>query len=209
MSAIAERIDQGGGPPPPAPSGRGGGGGGRASRRASITGLFVLFAAVTMFFAALTSAMVVRRGLSDDWASTALPRILWLNTAVLAASSVALEAGRRALNRGERPGFRRYWIAGSLLGIFFLSGQSFAWGQLNGQGVYVNSNPSSSFFFVLTVAHALHLAGGILALAYAGLRVIRAGAGPEARTPVEVASYYWHFMDGLWIYLMFLLFVWG
>ncbi len=209
MSAIAELIDKGGGPPPTKTVDRGGGGGGRASRRASITGVFVLFAAVTMFFAALTSAMVVRRGLSDDWVGTALPGVLWFNTALLLTSSAALEAGHRKLRSGDRSGFNVYWTAGSILGACFLAGQYFAWGHLNSQGVYVYSNPSSSFFYVLTIAHAIHLAGGILALLYVGVLALRLRVGPSVRTPVEVASYYWHFMDGLWIYLMLLLFVWG
>lgn len=209
MSAIAEIIDTGGSPPPAKTGDRRGGGGDRASRRASITGLFVLFAAVTMFFAALTSAMVVRRGLSDDWVSTALPRVLWFNTALLLASSLALEAGHRKLKNGDRSGFNVYWSAGSILGACFLAGQYFAWAELNARGVYVYTNPSSSFFYVLTIAHAVHLAGGILALLYVGVQALRLRVGPAVRTPVEVASYYWHFMDGLWIYLMLLLFVWG
>ncbi len=218
MSAIAELSKSGtglpachsGSPPPPKTVDRGGGGGGgRASRRASITGLFVLFAAVTMFFAALTSAMVVRRGLSDDWVSTALPGVLWFNTALLLASSAALEAGHRKLKSGDRSRFNLYWTAGSILGACFLGGQYFAWSELNARGVYVFTNPSSSFFYVLTIAHAVHLVGGILALLYVGVQALRLRIGPAVRTPVEVASYYWHFMDGLWIYLMLLLFVWG
>src|SRR5438270_9518344 len=91
------------GPPPPMDPGwgdSGGSGGHGGSRRASFTGLYVLLAASTMVFAALTSALVVRRGLSDDWASMAKPAILWLNTAVLLASSFALERARRSLKRG-------------------------------------------------------------------------------------------------------------
>src|SRR5947209_12862335 len=99
---------------PPSTPGFGGGGdsGGRgASRRASMTGLLVLLAASVMLFAAFTSAFFVRRGLSNDWRPTPMPRILWLNTAVLVASSVALEQARRALRSARREAFNRYWTA--------------------------------------------------------------------------------------------------
>src|ERR1051325_234516 len=96
-------------PPPPIDRGWGGGGGGSegrgSSRRAAFTGLFVLIAASTMIFAAFTSALVVRRGLSDDWAGSAKPPILFLNTAVLLASSVALDLARRALRAHNRERF--------------------------------------------------------------------------------------------------------
>src|SRR5579862_9770072 len=102
---------------PPAPPSRGFGGGGSdgrgASRRASMTGLMVLLAATTMAFAAFTSAFVVRRGISDDWVALPLPRILWVNTAVLIVSSVLLEVARRSLKHGRRTEFNRLWTVGT------------------------------------------------------------------------------------------------
>src|SRR2546421_13119735 len=121
-SSITTDIWKGGGEPPG--SGDFGGGPGRgASRRASLTGLMVLLAAVVMFFAALSSAFIVRRGLSTDWEHTQLPRIIFLSTAVLLASSAVLELARRALKAGQRENFNRLWIGGSLLGVLFLGGQ--------------------------------------------------------------------------------------
>src|ERR1700724_3183649 len=115
------------GPPPPVDPGWGGGGGGSdgrgSSRRASFTGLYVLLAASTMVFAALTSALVVRRGLSDDWTSMAKPPILWVNTAVLLASSAALEMARRALKAGVRGRVNTWWTMGTGLGLLVLGGQ--------------------------------------------------------------------------------------
>src|SRR5579862_4434680 len=118
------------GPPPPAERGWGGdgdggyGGGRGADRRASFTGLFVLLAASTMVFAALTSAFVVRRGLSDDWASMHKPPILWVNTVVLLLSSFVLDLSRRALKAGNRSRFNLWWTFGTALGILFLIGQA-------------------------------------------------------------------------------------
>src|SRR3954451_12603205 len=116
------------GPPPPPVDGgcvgdNGGNSDGRgAFRGASFTGLWVLLAASTMLFAAFTSAMVVRRGLSDDWVSTPKPPILLVNTGILLASSIALEIARRALKSGAWAKFNGWCTAGTFLGILFLGG---------------------------------------------------------------------------------------
>jgi len=200
-------------PPPPVEGGWGDGGGGNdgrgSSRRASFTGLYVLLAASSMMFAAFTSAMVVRRGLSDDWASMAKPSILWLNTAILLASSAALEVARRAIKSGARARFNTWWTAGSALGLLFLVGQTIAWLQLKAAGVFVSTNPSSSFFYVLTVAHAFHLLGGLSALLYVDVQALRLTLGPAKRTAIDISAVFWHFLDGLWVYLMVLFYVWG
>jgi len=199
-------------PPPPAEGGWGGDGnseGFGSSRKASFTALFVLLAASTMVFAAFTSAFVVRKGLSDDWVSMPKPPILFVNTAVLLASSALLEIARRTLRSGERSRFNAWWSAGTLMGILFLVGQALAWRELKEQGVFVASNPSSSFFYVLTACHAFHLLGGITALVYVDVQALRLSLGPAKRTAIDVTAVFWHFLDGLWIYLMILFYVWG
>src|SRR5947208_13745068 len=127
------------GPAGPGTGGWGDGGGGQpgATRRASLTGLLVLLTATTMIFAAFTSAFWVRRGLSNDWAPTALPPVLWVNTGVLLASSAMLEIARRSLRTGKRSEFNRYWTIGTGLGILFLLGQALAWRPLNDSGIFI------------------------------------------------------------------------
>jgi cytochrome c oxidase subunit 3 len=199
-------------PSPPIEGGFGGGGGpdGRgASRRASMTGLMVLLAATTMAFAAFTSAFVVRRGISNDWVALPMPRIVWVNTAVLLLSSVLLELARRSLKSGRRAGFNRYWTAGTALGVLFLVGQAVAWLQLRAAGIFVATNPSSSFFYLLTAAHGLHILGGLSALIYVDVAALLLRLGPGKRTAVDVSAMFWHFVDGLWIFLMVLFLVWG
>ena len=180
-----------------------------ASRGASFIGLYVLLAASVMVFVALTGAFVFRRGLSGDWASTPKPPILFPNTAVLLASSFALEVARRALKAGARPRFNAWWGGGALLGVLFLLGQALAWQQLKGRGIYVATSPSSSFFYVLTASHAFHLVGGVAALIYVAVRSLRPILGPVRCTIVDISAIFWHFLDGLWVYLMVLLYVWG
>jgi len=209
-SSVTTDIWKGGRQPPGDGSGGGDGPGGRgSSRRASMTGLMVLLAAVVMFFAALTSAFIVRRGLSNDWISTRMPGVIWLNTAALLASSAVLELARRALRAGRRENFNRLWIAGSALGVLFLAGQYAAWLELRAQGIYLATNPSSSFFYLLTAAHALHLIGGVVALLYVSVQALRLQLGPGKRTAIDVTAVYWHFLDGLWVYLLILFLVWG
>jgi cytochrome c oxidase subunit III len=209
-SSVTTDIWKGGGQPPSGGSGGGDGPSGRgSSRRASMTGLMVLLAAVVMFFAALTSAFIVRRGLSNDWISTRIPQVLWFNTIALLASSAVLEMARRALRAGRRENFNRLWIAGSALGVLFLAGQYAAWLELRAQGIYLATNPSSSFFYVLTAAHALHLIGGVVALLYVSVQALRLRLGPGKRTAIDVTAVYWHFLDGLWVYLLVLFLVWG
>ena len=200
-------------PAPPRGGGFGGGGGGSdgrgASRRASMTGLMVLLAATTMAFAAFTSAFVVRRGMSNDWVALPLPRIVWANTAVLLASSILLELARRSLKTGRRTAFNRYWTAGTALGVLFLVGQALAWRQLKAAGIFVASNPSSSFFYLLTAAHGLHILGGLTALVYVDVQALRLRLGPGKRTAVDVSALFWHFVDGIWLFLMALFLIWG
>lgn len=169
------------------------------------TGMTMGLAAIVMFFAAFTSAYIVRKGLSDDWQATALPGILWPNTMVLVASSFTLETARRC--RAVRDRFQRWWWATTGLGFTFLVGQLLAWRELVASGVYLDTNPSSSFFYLLTGTHGIHLFGGVLALLYLSWKMWWHST-PPGETAVGVTALYWHFMDGLWIYLLLLLLLW-
>ena len=162
-----------------------------------------------MVFAAFTSAMVVRRGLSGDWVSMHKPWVLWINTLILLASSGALEMARRALRVRNRDGFNGWWTAGTALGLLFLAGQALAWQQLRSAGVFMATNPSTAFFYILTAAHAVHLLGGVTALFYVDLQALRLRLGPAKRTAIDVSTIFWHFLDGLWLYLMAIFYLWG
>jgi len=199
------------GPPPPTNTEAGWGGDGEPGkrRRASLTGIYVLFAAITMFFASLTSSLVVRGGLGGDWSGIPLPGILWINTVVLLVSSAALEVARRALHTGDRSAVNRWWTAGTVLGIAFVGGQYMAWMEVAASGITVASSPGGSFFYLFTVAHAVHIIGGVLALLYIEIQALRLRLGPGKRTAVEVVRLYWHFLAGLWLYLMLLFYFWG
>ncbi len=169
------------------------------------TGMWMALVAIVMLFAAFTSALVVRKGISSDWVATPLPRILYLNALVLVVSSATLELSRRSLAAGLGGRFVGWLYATTGLGLAFLAGQLAAWEQLASCGVYLSTNPSSSFFYLLTATHGLHLLGGIVALVYLVFRSRRIAPAPNKRTAVDVTAIYWHFMDGLWIYILLLL----
>ena len=96
--------------------------------------------------------------------------LMWFNTAVLLVSSGTLEMARKRLGLLDVAGFRRLWAVTTILGVVFLIGQVVAWRQLLGEGIYLASNPASSFFYIFTGAHALHLLGGVGALLYVARR---------------------------------------
>ena len=160
---------------------------------------------IVMLFAAFTSALVVRKGIGNDWVRTDLPRLLWLNSAVLLASSVTLELARRSLAARVARRFHIWWYVTTALGLAFIAGQLQAWRELAARGVYLATNPSSSFYYLLTAAHGVHLLGGIAALFYVALRVGRITLAPERSPAVGATAIYWHFMDGLWIYIFLLM----
>src|SRR3954468_21133158 len=172
------------------------------------TGIWVALAGICMTFAALTSALIVRRGGAVDWQHFALPSILYLNTIVLLASSVTLELGRRRVatymgglrSTVQHPARWLYFTF--CLGVLFVVGQYIAWRQLSAQGLYLATNPSSSFFYVFTAGHALHVLGGLGGLG----RVIRKLNRLDLRrSTLDAAARYWHFMGALWVYLLVLL----
>jgi cytochrome c oxidase subunit 3 len=204
-----ELIDagHGGGTPPPAGGDDDGDSSGArrpVPRRAYFTALQLGLAAIVMFFMALASSYIVRKGLGVDWQSTPIPRVLWFNTAVLLASSVTIVVARRKLEGGEKEAFQSWWWVTTGLGLLFLAGQVIAWRQLAAAGMLLDTNPSSSFFYLLTAAHGAHLAGGIFSLFYVMFRPWKRSRISQ-QTAAELTSIYWHFMDGLWIFLFALL----
>jgi cytochrome c oxidase subunit 3 len=177
------------------------------------TGIWVGLAAITMTFAAFTSALIVRQGGARDWQHFTLPSILYLNTLVILISSITLEIGRRQITAfmtsANPSGVKARdiaparWLYVTLaLGLLFVAGQFFAWLQLRSQGLGIATNISYSFFYVLTVAHALHLLGGLGGMT----RVIgKVNHSALRRSTLNATSLYWHFMGALWLYLLLLL----
>src|SRR6266850_2707208 len=214
IELIIEDIGGGRGNPPPAGDDDGDDGGENDNRRRKqspsprrySTAITIALVSILMFFMALASAFIVLRHGSDVWVSVHLPPILLANTLILLASSFTLEAARRRLSLADSSGFRKFWLLTTGLGILFVAGQLVAWRQLVAQGVYIASNQASSFFYIFTGAHAVHLLGGVGALLYVSFRKSDQKRIPLS-TAAEITSCYWHFMDGLWVFLLALLYL--
>jgi cytochrome c oxidase subunit 3 len=177
------------------------------------TGVWVGIAAITMSFAAYSSALIVRQGANPDWQHFTLPRILFFNTLVVLASSASLYLGRpRSPATVDRSGTvtavdapHLNWLYLTIgFGFLFLVGQIVASRNLVDQGITLASGPSSSFFYLLTAMHGLHLLGGLAGLLYVVYRVRRSTTERAVRA-FRAASLYWHFMTVLWMYLFALL----
>jgi len=174
----------------------------------SQTGIWVALGAITMSFAALTSALVVREGAGMDWQHIALPRMLFLNTLALVASSGTLEIARRRVIAYARATETQLaapmsWLMATLgLGILFVAGQYVAWLRLKSEGLYLATNPNSSFFYLFTGVHAVHVLGGLGGLIYVMSKLRRSIL---RRSTFAAAAQYWHFMGLLWLYLLALL----
>ncbi len=211
IELIIEDIGGGGGKNPP-PGGDDGDEGGKRrgpqmpSSRRYATAIGVAIVSIVMFFMAMASAFIYTRANSNRWVPLHLPSVIWFNTMVLLLSSGAMELSRRRLALGDVRQFRKLWFAATCLGFVFLAGQLVAWRQFILAGFYVSTNQASSFFYIFTGLHGLHLLGGICALLYVSFRKFEE-AKVSRSVAAEVASYYWHFMDGLWIFLLALLYL--
>ncbi len=197
-------------------------------RRARL-GLLVALIPVLMLFVSFTSAYVVRQGLPTldprtnqlvrDWIPVKLPMLLLVNTGVLVLSTAGMELARRQVKNaavasanvstgevsagdaGKVP-----WLAVTIvLGLAFLFGQWTAWKELAANGFYVATTPSSSFVYLLTGAHAVHLMGGVVALLSAGVFSLLRRPVTTRSIVVDVTAWYWHFMAALWVYILCLL----
>lgn len=235
LSPVKEREPRTGGrgPRPPRSYDRGGGGGGGRGdgwkddrlRRARF-GMLLTVIAIGMLFVSLASVYFVRESSylyrPDDgvygrvWEPVHLPvRLLLLNTLVLLGSSITLEIARRKLRREAASGwnaadnshYSSAWLMITVvLGFSFLDGQWMAWRQLQSHGAMAGANPATSFFYLLTGTHAVHLAAGLVALVVAAaMAVLRRGLKRRAMV-LEVTAMYWHFMGVLWVALFALMY---
>jgi len=197
-------------------------------RRARL-GIIVALTAVVMIFVSYSSAYIVRQGLPTldpatgtlvrDWLPLQLPSFLLINTLVLLVSTLTMELARRQAVRVALASGKIYssgasradansmpWLAlTAILGLSFLAGQWLVWRELAAHGFYVATSPSSSFFYLLTGMHGIHLFGGILALLIAGAASLLRKETTTAAIVVDATAWYWHFMTFLWVYILCLL----
>jgi len=188
------------------PPGELAGGAAAAPWPAAKTGLAVFIAIASSLLTLLVSAYLVRMRMAPDWRPLPEPPLLWLNTGVLALSSVALHRAQAAARRGPELA-RPDLIAGAAAALAFLAGQLLAWRQLSAEGYLLAANPANAFFYLLTAVHGLHLLGGLAALARTAAQMRRGVPLARLRLNLALCAAYWHFLLLVWLVLFGLLLV--
>lgn len=192
-------------PPSPGDDGRPGGGGAVLSDPARF-GLWLFLATVTMLFLGFTSAYMLRRG-GGDWRPLPIPGWLWLSTACLLASDATLEHARRLLRGFDVAGSARWLGLTGALGGGFVAAQLAAWDALAGAGYFLATNPHNSFFYVLSGLHVVHVLSALVwfVVVYSRARALTLVPGGP-RDGLRLFATFWHYLSGLWMYLLVLLF---
>jgi cytochrome c oxidase subunit 3 len=177
--------------------------------------IWLALVSITMLFLALTSAYIFNRANTHP---IVMPRVLWLSTALIIGSSLTIELARRSLRLRREGGFKLWLAVTMALGLGFLGAQITAWQYLVESGFYINRNFyngqayvrnfHSSYAYIFTGLHGVHLLGGLFALAFLIARSQEKWTAVRRRVSVDATALYWHFLDGLWIYLLALLFFW-
>ena len=166
--------------------------------------LWIFLVTVTMLFAGMTSAMVVRRA-DGNWAWFQVPSVFYVSCGLALLSSAALIYAQRCARANDITPLRiSLWVT-ALLGCAFLASQYFGFVALSKIGVMLVGNPSGSFFYVVAGMHALHVIGGIIAIFATLVQAYRYRVHSRSMLGIGLTSTYWHFVGGLWIYLFAIL----
>ncbi len=170
--------------------------------------LWVACASIVMMFAALTSAYMVRKS-GGNWLEFTIPNVFYYNTVVILISSIVIHASYLAYNKAKMQLFRMLLGTAAILGVGFIVLQYVGWQHLIAQGIELKTNPSSSFLYVISGLHAVHVLGGVVAILIAFTFAIttRKKVTPRGRLKLELVVHYWHFVDFLWVYLFVFLLI--
>lgn len=171
---------------------------------AARTMLWFLLGVLSSMFLLFVVGYRMRMAL-PDWVPISDPGILWFNTALLVLSSAFMQLARNAAKSGHIGGVRNYMTLAGVLAIGFLAGQYIAWGQLIGAGIYAANSPAAAFFYLLTALHALHLAVGLIVLAFACVRAWQKIEVARIQLSVELCTTYWHYLLLVWLVFFVLL----
>jgi cytochrome c oxidase subunit 3 len=166
--------------------------------------LWLFLVTVLMIFAALTSAYIVRQA-EGNWLEYELPEIFWVTSGIVLLSSVSMQVAYFAAKKDNFIGLRIAMVLTVLLGFAFLVGQWYSWVALVDREVFFVGNPAGSFLYVFTGLHALHLISGVIFLIIVLISTFRYKVHSQALNTLEMATTYWHFLGGLWLYLFLFL----
>jgi cytochrome c oxidase subunit 3 len=167
--------------------------------------LWLFMVTVVMIFAALTSAYIVRQA-EGNWLEYDLPQIFYYTSALVIISSVFLQFAYASAKKDNISNLRLGLIGAVIFGSAFLVGQWYSWVALVDKEVFFVGNPAGSFLYVFTGLHAAHLISGVIFLIIVLISTFKYKVHSQSMNTMEMATTYWHFLGGLWLYLfMFLL----
>jgi cytochrome c oxidase subunit 3 len=166
--------------------------------------MWLFIVSIAMLFAAFTSAYIVRQA-EGNWLIFELPDLFWFTTGIILISSGTMHWAYRSVKQGNSESAKLPMLITTVLGIAFLVGQVMAWGELVKNSVYFVGNPAGSFVYVLSGLHGLHIVGGVIFLGIVLARIYRQKIDASNLVSMEMCATYWHFLDGLWLYLFIFL----
>lgn len=161
-------------------------------------GLRVILAMVTMIFFLLLMAYTSRMQI-EDWRPLPEPGVLWLNTGVLILGSASMQWAKITWGRGDFDAVRNALLAAGLSTVVFLAGQLIAWQQIRNSGYLLAGNPATSFFYLITLIHGLHVVGGLVAWLRTFIRFIHASSFFRIGSSIDLCAVYWHFLLVVWL----------
>jgi cytochrome c oxidase subunit III len=163
--------------------------------------LWVAIASISMMFAGLTSAYIVKES-QANFLQFGLPLAFWYSTAVMLASSGTIWLAQKKFRNREMASYRKLVTVTFILGLLFVGLQVLGFWELYKKGLTLTSNVSVSFLYVIVFLHAAHVLGGVIALMVMFIKAFRTKTKIYNAVPIEVMGTYWHFVDILWIYLL-------
>jgi cytochrome c oxidase subunit 3 len=168
--------------------------------------MWIAIGSLVMMFAGLTSAFIVKSN-QPGWKDVQVPQVFWYSTLVIIASSIIVQMALRSFKQRELSRYRMLIAVTCILGLLFIILQVIGFSNLWEQGIRLKGSGAAQFLYVIFGLHAVHVAGGIIALLVMFIRAFFGKTKSYNPVPVEVAATYWHFVDLLWIYL-FVFFMW-
>jgi len=208
------------------PNGQNGGGGGpgpkknggddtfdtSAASKSKVVTAFLLLAVMMTFGGLIAAYVVVATNGAAEWKPFTLPAPVWVSTVLILLSSLIYHFAERSFEDGNQSAARKYLLGTTVLGAAFISSQILAWLALVKRGLYIAGNPYAGFFYMLTVLHAVHVLGGVIALGSIILRSWLPTLDDDElvyrRDLARSVGWYWHFVGALWIVLLSLLAFW-
>ncbi len=166
--------------------------------------LWLFMVTVVMLFAAFTSAYIVRQS-EGNWLQFELPAAFWITSGIIVLSSITMHWAYLSAKKDNLDAVKLAMGITTVLGIAFLVGQFMAWGELVKENVYFVGNPAGSFVYVFTGLHGVHLIGGVVFLLIVLIQTFRYKVHAKSLDQIEMCATYWHFLDGLWLYLFLFL----